>query len=86
MDVLDRLLAQLSGTPVLPLAVISRRAWRLRTWDRLQLPLPFTRIEVAYGPPLRVEADATGEALEAHRAALDAELERLRVSAGRSSR
>ena len=73
------LLAQLAGTPVLPLAVVARRAWRLRTWDRLQVPLPFTRVDVAYGQPLSVAAEAVGEELEACRAQLEAALEELRA-------
>lgn len=73
------LLAQLAGTPVLPLAVVPRRAWRLGTWDRLQVPLPFTRVAVAYGAPLFVSAEAEGEELEVHRGVLEAVLEELRV-------
>ena len=72
------LLAQLSGTPVLPIALVPRQAWRLSTWDRLQVPLPFTRVEVAFGAPVSVPAEATTEELEPLRVALEAELERLR--------
>lgn len=76
------LLAQLSGMPVLPLAVVPRRALRLSTWDRLRVPLPFTRVEVAFGPPRSVAPELAGEALEAESDALSAELERLRLRAG----
>ena len=75
------LLSQLSGKPILPISVVPRRALRLSTWDELQVPLPFTRVEVRIGEPRVVPSDASEELLEQQRAALEAELERLRVGA-----
>ena len=43
----------------------------------MMLPLPFARVVCVFGEPLRVPADATGEALEAQRVRLDAELDAL---------
>ncbi|MCB9915083.1 MAG: lysophospholipid acyltransferase family protein [Planctomycetes bacterium] len=78
------MLAQLAGMPLLPLSVRPRRAWRLRTWDRLLVPLPFTRVTVAFGPPRDVPADLAGDALELGATAeLTSELEGLRALATR---
>ncbi len=59
------LAARLSGGVVVPFAAAcARRHVLARTWDRFELPLPFTRVAVAVGPPIEAD-DATPEALGA---------------------
>ncbi len=41
-------LAQLAAVPVLPIRMNYGRAITLKTWDRFQIPLPFTRIDVVF--------------------------------------
>ena len=58
-------LAQVTGLPIIPLGCASRRKFRLKSWDRFQLPLPFTRCDILYGEPLHVprkldDAERTG--------------------------
>jgi lysophospholipid acyltransferase (LPLAT)-like uncharacterized protein len=48
------LLAQLSGKPILPITVAASRCIRFSTWDRFELPLPFSRVVIAYGTPVRM--------------------------------
>ncbi len=48
------LLAQLSGKPILPISIAASPCIRFRTWDRFELPLPFSRIVIAYGEPVRI--------------------------------
>jgi hypothetical protein len=48
-------LAQLSGCAIVPVAVACSRVHRLRSWDRSVLPLPFSRVVIALGEPLRWE-------------------------------
>ncbi len=48
-------LSALTGFPILPLALVSDRAWRFRSWDRFQVPKPFARVVVVAGEPIRVE-------------------------------
>lgn len=43
-------LAQATGAPVLALRARSRPVLRLRTWDAMELPLPFARVEIALTP------------------------------------
>jgi len=47
------LLSQMSARPMLPLAYAASRAVLLQ-WDRFVLPLPFSRIAIAIGPPRQV--------------------------------
>jgi hypothetical protein len=41
--------ATTAGVPILPVAAVAHRAWRLRTWDRLLVPEPFATVVVRYG-------------------------------------
>ncbi|GAB4222705.1 MAG: hypothetical protein Kow0062_21190 [Acidobacteriota bacterium] len=49
--------AQLSGAPIVPVALGATRAWRLSTWDRFVVPRPGARVLLAYGEPLTVARD-----------------------------
>ena len=71
------LLAKKTGRPVLPFAVAPERCWRLGSWDRLQIPTPFTPAVVRIAPPIHVAADADDAALEAKRAELQRALDGL---------
>jgi lysophospholipid acyltransferase (LPLAT)-like uncharacterized protein len=68
-------LASVSGRPIYPLAVASRRRIELDTWDRTAINLPFTRAAGVVGEPVRVSADADGDMLEEARCALQASLD-----------
>lgn len=64
-----------TGVPVLPVVVIPSRRWILRrTWDRFQIPQPFSRVQLIFGPPL--EATSFGSRDE-FLARITLELERL---------
>jgi len=65
--------AQLTGLPILPFSF--RLSWKIRmhSWDRFQIPLPFSRCEMRTGAWIRVPADAT----DAQREVLRRELERV---------
>jgi len=49
-------LARVTGRPVLPVQVEYSRKWRLKSWDRFQIPKPFARVTVTILPPLRCGA------------------------------
>jgi len=68
-------LASVSGRPIYPLAVASRRRIELDTWDRTAINLPFTRAAGVVGEPVRVSAEADGAMLEEARCALQASLD-----------
>ena len=43
------IMAQRTGAPILPYAIVSHGARRLNTWDRFRVPLPFTRGALVFG-------------------------------------
>jgi lysophospholipid acyltransferase (LPLAT)-like uncharacterized protein len=57
------LLAQLTGKPILLVGIAASRTWKFNTWDRFELPLPFSRVQVAYGEPVRVPRVLNADAL-----------------------
>jgi lysophospholipid acyltransferase (LPLAT)-like uncharacterized protein len=59
------LLAKKTGQAVLPFAVNAERFWTLPSWDRFQLPKPFTRAVVRIAPPIRVPSNADEDTLAA---------------------
>ena len=64
-------LAQVSGAPILPLGFHAEKCWRLRSWDRLVIPRPFSRVTVVVGEPQSVSKDLTSDELEVERERLE---------------
>ena len=52
-------LAQVTGRPVLPVSYHLTWKIRLKSWDRFQIPLPFTKCLMHLTPPIYVPRDAT---------------------------
>jgi lysophospholipid acyltransferase (LPLAT)-like uncharacterized protein len=69
-------LAQLSGRPILPVAVVTSRRKVLDNWDRTAVNLPFSRLAIVAGDTVRVPAAAEGDTLESCRQALERSLNR----------
>jgi len=69
------LLAKKTGQAVLPFSVNAERFWEVASWDRLQIPKPFTRAVVRIAPPVSVPADADEAALVSKRDELQRALE-----------
>ena len=63
-------LAALSGAPVLPCAARVAWGWRLPSWDRMILPLPFGRGVLVVGAPITVPREGWEASLPAIEAAL----------------
>jgi lysophospholipid acyltransferase (LPLAT)-like uncharacterized protein len=78
------LLAKKTGQAVLPFAVNAERFWQVKSWDRLQIPKPFTRAVVRIAPPIRVAADADESTLAAARDELQRVLDEISNATGRS--
>jgi lysophospholipid acyltransferase (LPLAT)-like uncharacterized protein len=47
-------LASHTGAPLVPAAFVARPVRRLQSWDRFEVPLPFGRGTLAFGPPIHV--------------------------------
>jgi lysophospholipid acyltransferase (LPLAT)-like uncharacterized protein len=70
-------LARLTAVPILPVAVEARWKVEFRSWDRFLLPLPGSRVVVAYGEPVVVPPDAEAELMERKRQELEGKLLKL---------
>ncbi|MDP3181713.1 MAG: lysophospholipid acyltransferase family protein [Desulfobaccales bacterium] len=70
-------LAREAQVPIIPLAVAASRKITFNSWDRFQLPLPFSRLALLVGEPLWVRPQDRGPALERLRLELEARLNRL---------
>lgn len=57
------MLAQLTGKPILPVSVAASHAFRFPTWDRFELPLPFSRVVIAFGEPVKMPRSVDAESL-----------------------
>ena len=82
-------LAHATGNPILPFHLEAARAWTLRSWDRTQIPKPFTNVALVVGEPIPVGGDATEAQLESSRVMLEqrlADLERRAQELVRSDR
>jgi len=69
-------LAQVTQLPIVAYSLNARRKFCLKSWDRFQVPLPFSSVTAEFAPPLRVPREAT----ESERAALVEELKRRLMS------
>ena len=64
-------LAQRSGRPIYPVAVVTNRRIDLDSWDHASIGLPFSRGAIVVGEPIRVSSDADPAELEAARLAVE---------------
>jgi lysophospholipid acyltransferase (LPLAT)-like uncharacterized protein len=60
-------LAKLTGNPVVPFHMEASRYWSLGSWDRTQIPKPFSTVALAVGNPIDVPAEADEAGIEAKR-------------------
>lgn len=78
-------LAKKTGNPILAFVVECERFWQVKSWDRLQIPKPFSRARVFYTEPVVVSDGADDDEIEEKRAELQANLD-VAVERGRSWR
>jgi lysophospholipid acyltransferase (LPLAT)-like uncharacterized protein len=71
------LLAKKTGNPIVPSVCECIRFRTIKSWDRLQIPMPFTRCVVIYGDPIYVDANADDAGIRAKQAELQASLDAL---------
>lgn len=70
-------LAQITGLPIVPFSFHAHSKLQVRSWDRFQIPFPFSRCDMVTGRPIRVPREAMDEAREALRVQLEQELMRI---------
>ncbi|HVH55093.1 MAG TPA: lysophospholipid acyltransferase family protein [Vicinamibacterales bacterium] len=73
-------LAGATGHPILPYHIESDRHWTLNSWDRTQIPKPFSTVALVMGEPMCVES-VDPPTLEQNQASLAAALSALEARA-----
>lgn len=63
-------IAQATSTDIIPIHIRYGAAWRMKTWDRFVIPLPFSRVTIIFDTPIRIEKGISEEAFEAARRSL----------------
>ena len=61
------LLAKKTGYPILPFAVTPKKFWTVKSWDKMEIPRPFTSALVEIAAPIYVLPDATEKEIEKQR-------------------
>ena len=70
-------LAKATGNPVLPFHLEADRHWTLNSWDRTQIPKPFSTVALVVGEPFDVLAEANDDGIELARQDLTGRLHAL---------
>jgi lysophospholipid acyltransferase (LPLAT)-like uncharacterized protein len=70
-------LAKLTGNPVVPFHMEASSYWSLKSWDRTQIPKPFSTVALSVGAPIEVPRDADDTGIEQKRAEVEASLHAL---------
>ena len=71
------MLAKKTGNPIMPFIIESENYWEIGSWDRLQIPKPFSRAKVFIAEPIYVGKDADDEEIENKRQFLQSKLDEL---------
>ncbi|MBI2219806.1 MAG: lysophospholipid acyltransferase family protein [Acidobacteria bacterium] len=64
-------LAGATGNPLLPFHAEAARHWTARSWDRTQVPKPFSLVALAIGAPIEVPRDPDADLTERKRLELE---------------
>jgi len=76
-------LASMSGMPVVPVGVACTKAWRARSWDRMMVPLPWSRSFFVTGPAMHVPTGLDRAGLERYCRQTEAALAVVNAAAAR---
>ncbi|MEO7538777.1 MAG: lysophospholipid acyltransferase family protein, partial [Pyrinomonadaceae bacterium] len=76
------ILAKKTGNPIMPFVIEPKRYWQIKSWDKMQIPVPFTRALLVIGEPIYVHANADDAEIASKLRELQNELDRL-VTEGR---
>ena len=71
-------LAGATGAPLLPCHIEAERSWEVRSWDRAQIPKPFSRVHLVVGAPITIGRGMSDRDQAQACRDLEAVLERLR--------
>ena len=77
-------MARKSGASFVPVGASARPRILFRSWDRHMIALPFARVEIRMGAPMKMDDDADEGAVEDFRLRLQEEMNRLQNEAERA--
>jgi hypothetical protein len=75
------MLARMSGVPITCFYLACERPWILRSWDRMMVPRPFSRVHVRWTKVIHVPGDASEEQMQECHRRMQESLERARRDA-----
>lgn len=70
-------LAKKTGDPILPFILEPKSCWQVKSWDRMQIPKPFTKALFAMGQPIYVDPNASEREIDEKQAELQRALDDL---------
>ena len=73
------------GVPIIPLAINYASRWELKSWDRFQIPKPFSRVTLHLGKRISIPPDLSAEELEQYRLLVEKRLNEHSLSDGESA-
>ena len=56
-------LAQKCGVPIMAASVNAKYRWTLKSWDGLQIPYPFSKVQLVFGKPFDVPTDVNDQTM-----------------------
>ena len=71
------MLAQLTQSPMLPIAYSASRYWEMKNWDKFIIPKPFSRIVIAVGEPHYIDKKSNAEKMEEERIKIETDMGKL---------
>jgi lysophospholipid acyltransferase (LPLAT)-like uncharacterized protein len=74
-------LARATGAPIFPITCSAAWKFTVPSWDRLIVPLPFSRVRYVAGPQILVPPDASAAQMEEKRQELEETLTRISIEA-----
>jgi lysophospholipid acyltransferase (LPLAT)-like uncharacterized protein len=74
-------LAKATGNPIIPFHIESDRHWAAKSWDRTQIPKPWSNVAIAIGEPIEVPPGADDAEMEQARLTLEVRLRSLEARA-----
>jgi lysophospholipid acyltransferase (LPLAT)-like uncharacterized protein len=58
-------LAKKTGNPIMPFVIQPKHFWTVNSWDKMQIPMPFTSAVMIIGKPIYVDPKSSGAEFEA---------------------
>ena len=57
-------LASVTQVPIIPFLVHYERYWELKSWDKFQIPKPFSKVTITFGEEIKVPSKLNEEEFE----------------------